>query len=69
MNRNEVFAAIFIAVFFMIFFAAIGADMKQQHACDTACAPSRAITPVVGGQNICLCDEGQGKWRRQELAD
>ena len=69
MNRNEIFAAIFLAAFFLVLFATVGAGVKQQQACDAACAPSRAITPVVGGQNICLCDEGQGKWRRQELAD
>lgn len=69
MDRNDVFAAIFIAVFALLFFATVGGGMKQQQACDAACTPARAITPVVGFENICLCDEGHGKWRRQELAD
>ena len=32
--------------------------------CDAACSPSTAMTPIMNGHKTCLCDEGQGTWRR-----
>jgi hypothetical protein len=40
--------------------------------CEAACAPARGATPIMGGRNVCLCDQGNGAWRRvtpQGLAD
>lgn len=36
--------------------------------CRMSCAPSRSITPVIDFQNQCMCDEGHGKWRYQDVA-
>jgi len=68
MDRYDIFATILLIVASVFIFANLGSNLKQQQACDAACAPARSITPVVGFENICLCDEGHGKWRRQELA-
>lgn len=46
---------------------AVGEAQKQSNACQAACAPSRAITPIVGGQETCLCDMGSGAWQRVSL--
>lgn len=67
MKDNIVVATLFV-LFVAAFFSTIGYGVQQQRACDAACAPARSMTPVVGRESICLCDEGQGKWRRQELA-
>lgn len=66
MDKEVIIISSLIFVFFIVLFATVGSGIQQQHDCDTACAPARSITPVVGGKNICLCDEGQGKWRRVE---
>jgi hypothetical protein len=67
MRSDRIIELAAIAIFSIIFFGMISWGVQQQHDCETACSPSQAITPIVGGKNICLCDEGQGKWRRQEL--
>ena len=68
MMKDNIVATILFVLFVAAFFSTIGYGVQQQRACDTACAPARSMTPVVGGENVCLCDEGQGKWRLQELA-
>ena len=46
---------------------AIGEAQQQSGECQAACAPSRAITPIVGGQEACLCDRGSGAWQSVTL--
>jgi len=46
---------------------AISDAQQQSDECQAACAPSRAITPIVGGQEACLCDRGNGAWQRVSL--
>ena len=43
---------------------AIGEAQQQSDECQAACAPSRAITPIVGGHETCLCGRGNGAWQR-----
>ena len=38
-----------------------------QRRCESACAPSFAMTPFVGMKEVCLCDTGNGKWRRTDV--
>ncbi len=42
-------------------------SQKQSDMCESTCSPSRAITPIVGGQEACLCDRGNGVWQRVNL--
>lgn len=41
-----------------------GMSFEFQQRCEATCAPERAVTPFVGLQEVCLCDEGYGRWRR-----
>jgi len=43
---------------------AVSESQRKSDACQEACAPSRAITPIVGGQEACLCGRGNGAWQR-----
>ena len=43
---------------------AVSDSQRQSDVCEAACAPSRAVTPIVGGQEACLCDRGNGAWQR-----
>ena len=67
MRRDRIIETVAIAIFLVIFFAMISTGVQQQHDCEAACSPRAAITPVIGGRNACLCDEGQGKWSRMTL--
>lgn len=44
--------------------ALAGQSADFQRRCEAACGPDRALTPLLGLQETCLCDEGHGKWRR-----
>ena len=39
-------------------------SMEFQRSCESHCGESAAITPLMDFQEVCLCDEGNGKWRR-----
>ena len=39
-------------------------SMEFQKSCESHCGDSSAITPLMDFQEVCLCDEGNGKWRR-----
>ena len=41
-----------------------GMSFEFQRRCEEACAPSLAMTPFIRAQEVCLCDEGHGRWRR-----
>lgn len=42
-------------------------SMGFQRDCEAACAGARALTPMIGLQETCMCDEGHGRWRRLPL--
>ena len=44
-----------------------GNDKSFDNACENLCMPERFITPYIDFQNQCLCDEGHGKWRYQDV--
>jgi hypothetical protein len=67
MRRDDVMVAIAFIAFAAFFFMKLTSAVQQQHDCEAACGPAEAITPIVGGRNVCLCDEGHGKWRRVNL--
>lgn len=56
---------IMLAIFcaFLVAAGIRGNDFERK--CEIACSPSRVITPIISGEESCLCDEGQGVWRRQ----
>lgn len=35
-----------------------------QIECEVKCHPRAAITPIINGEESCLCSVGQGVWRR-----
>jgi hypothetical protein len=46
---------------------AVGNSRSFDNQCAAACAPSRSITPIIDLTSRCLCDEGHGRWRFQEV--
>lgn len=58
-----------VTLFGFLFYALYEAGNKRTFdtSCANACAPKSAITPVIDFQNQCLCDEGHGKWRYQDV--
>jgi hypothetical protein len=59
---------IFVSLVALAIFTAILYGSKRsmifQQSCDDSCAPQAAITPVIGGKEVCFCSVGQGMWRR-----
>ncbi len=35
--------------------------------CESACAPAASITPLYQFEHTCFCDEGHGKWRKEDV--
>lgn len=60
-------------IFFLAFLGMVFADgvssVNFYDECTTACSPSLVMTPIMGGHKVCLCDEGQGKWRRVDVEE
>lgn len=46
-----------------------GNEKSFDAACHKSCAPARSITPVIDFENQCMCDEGHGKWRYQDIGN
>lgn len=50
---------------FLIFFASKSIDFQKR--CEARCGVQPALTPIVEFQEQCLCGEGNGKWRREDI--
>ena len=48
---------------FALIVAWASVTLDFQRDCELACVPDRALTPMVGFKEVCLCSEGQGRWR------
>ena len=44
-------------------------SMEFQKACEARCGNKDVITPLVGLQEECFCEDGHGKWRRVDVED
>ena len=44
-----------------------GRSMEFQHTCEAACGGMDAMTPVVGGEEVCFCEARSGIWIRMHL--
>ena len=60
-------------IFFLTFLGMVFADgissVSFYDKCATVCSPLLVMTPIMGGSKVCLCDEGQGKWRRVDVGE
>ena len=65
---DHIITLLFVAVGFLMICAYAGKSMDFQNRCEAACGADKALTPIMDLQETCLCDEGQGKWRRQEIS-
>lgn len=65
---DHIITLLFVAVVFLMICAYAGRSMDFQNRCETACGDAQALTPIMDLQETCLCDEGQGKWRRHEIS-
>lgn len=70
MELNKADYAVYIICFVFILgiiFADNASSANFYNKCAKACSPSLVMTPIMGGHKTCLCDEGQGKWRRVDI--
>ena len=63
-------AALLLVLMFFTFLSLgyVSRSLQFSKRCDAVCGNVRSITPVMGGQEQCFCDEGHGKWRREEIS-
>lgn len=54
-----------VCLFYALYEA--GNDRSFDNTCTSMCAPARSISPIIEMKNQCLCDEGHGKWRYQDV--
>ena len=64
-DRIATWSLMFVGFIGLIIFAS--RSMEFQKSCEAACGDDRALTPVLDLQEVCLCDEGHGKWRRIDV--
>lgn len=61
---SRILVAVIVCILSLWIYNLVSASQKFQVRCEVRCEPKRAITPVAGGEEVCLCDEGFGLWRR-----
>lgn len=55
----------FAALLSVVAWGSLTLDFQKR--CEAACYPARSITPVYDFQETCFCDEGHGKWRKEDI--
>ena len=63
---GSVYVIVFLVYLGMMFANGVS-SVSFYDKCAEACSPSLVMTPIMGGHKTCLCDEGQGKWRRVDV--
>ena len=63
-------AALLLVLMFFTFLSLgyVSRSVQFSKSCEKVCGDVRSITPLMGGQEQCFCDEGHGKWRRAEIS-
>jgi hypothetical protein len=56
-----------LAAGFLTMLAFMGKSMDFQDRCEARCGNPNVITPFVGLQETCFCEDGHGKWRRVDV--
>lgn len=62
------FLVVMLAFFALLSLKYVGGSIEFSKSCESACGNVRSITPMMGGQEQCFCDEGRGRWRREEIS-
>jgi hypothetical protein len=62
------FLFLILAFFALLSLTYAGKSMEFTDRCEEKCSPAASITPLMGTQEECFCDEGHGKWRRETVA-
>ena len=57
----------FMTVGFLLIVFAGSKSMDFQRKCDSKCGDQPAVTPLMGLEEQCLCGEGHGRWRKEEV--
>jgi len=63
MRENYITFLVMLAALICVTFWA-DASFNFQKDCKKQCAPRLFMTPFVGMKEICLCDIGQGNWKK-----
>lgn len=56
-----------LVVGFLLLILVASQSMDFQKRCDARCGDQPALTPVVDFHEQCLCGEGNGRWRVEDL--
>jgi|LakMenE18May11ns_1017448.scaffolds.fasta_scaffold9823733_3 hypothetical protein len=62
------FLFLMLAFFALLSLTYVGKSMEFTDSCEAKCSPARSITPLMGAQEECFCDEGHGKWRHEDIS-
>lgn len=60
---------VLLALGFLTTIALAGRSMEFQDRCEARCGNPNVITPLVGFQETCFCEDFHGKWRRVDVED
>jgi hypothetical protein len=56
-----------LAVGFLLLIWVCSDSLSFQKACEKRCGDQPALTPVIDFHEQCLCGEGNGRWRREDI--
>ena len=56
-----------IVVGFLLLILVASKSLDFQKRCETRCGDQPALTPMVDFHEQCLCGEGNGRWRREQI--
>jgi hypothetical protein len=65
-NENLVTWLIMLAAFISVVVWG-GMSLDFQSRCKSTCGTSRSLTPIMNLEEVCLCDEGHGQFRKVEI--
>ena len=52
---------------FLLLILVASKSLDFQKRCETRCGDQPALTPMVDFHEQCLCGEGNGRWRREQI--
>jgi hypothetical protein len=64
----DYFLFLVLGFFALLSLSYVGRSMEFTDLCEEKCSPAASITPLMGTQEECFCDEGHGKWRHETVS-
>jgi|LakMenE01Jun11ns_1017448.scaffolds.fasta_scaffold9749356_2 hypothetical protein len=64
---DNIFTHACLVVGFILVILIASQSIDFQKRCDAACGSAPAMTPVIDFHEQCLCSEGNGRWRKEQI--